>query len=141
MCICTRHVNIPISTLGSFQNLIYSPNWYQLSSFCNYRALVLRGVNTFQLLFYIQNFKNIAPFGYGFLKNFGTCEQLVLIYRTNCSLECKKNTIILIEKGEERKKKWKRRERNMIFYIIWCFSLYYFNEIYIKIKTKMLGEL
>ena len=30
----------------------------------------------------------------------------------------KKNTIILIEKGEERKKKSKIRERNMIFYII-----------------------
>ena len=35
---------------------------------------------------------------------------------------------------------WKRRE-NIIFYIIWRRSLYYFNELYIKIETEMLDEL
>ena len=55
------------------------------------RAQVLGGgVLHPQLLFYIQNRKNIAPSGYGFLKNFRIYEQSVLIYRTNCSLGCKK---------------------------------------------------
>ena len=61
------------------------------------RALALGGVNTPQLLFYIQNIKNRPTSGYGFLKNFATYEQWVLIYRTYCSLGCKNNIIILIE--------------------------------------------
>ena len=55
------------------------------------------GVNTPQLLFYIQNIKDCPTFGYGFLKFFATYEQWVLIYRTYCSLGCKNNIIILIE--------------------------------------------
>ena len=61
------------------------------------RALALGGVYTPQLLFYIQNIKNRPTSGYGFLKNFATYEQWVLIYRTYCSLGCKNNIIILIE--------------------------------------------
>ena len=61
------------------------------------KALALRGVNTPQLLFYNQNFKKHPKSGYGFLKNFTTSEQLVLTYRTNCSLGCKINIIIIIE--------------------------------------------
>ena len=53
-----------------------------------------------------------------FLKNFRTYEQLVLIYRTNCSLGCKK-TWFLIEKGGERRKKWiEKREKHDFFIII-----------------------
>ena len=85
--------------------------WNSISHFLIIKSTNIGGVNTPKLLFYIQNFKNVAPSGYGFIKKFRTCEQLVLIYRTNYSLGCKKkkkkknNTIILIEKGEERKKK------------------------------------
>ena len=62
------------------------------------RALALGGgVNTPQLLFYIQNIKNCPTSGYGFLKFFATYDQWVLIYRTYCSLGCKNNIIILIE--------------------------------------------
>ena len=61
------------------------------------RALALGGVSTPQLLFYNQNFKKHPKSGYGFLKNFTTSEQLVLTYRTNCSLGCKINIIIIIE--------------------------------------------
>ena len=61
------------------------------------RALALGGVNTSHLLFYIQNIKNCPTSRYGFLKNFATCEQWVLIYRTYCSLGCKNIIIILIE--------------------------------------------
>ena len=45
---------------------------------------------------------------------------------------------LIIDKGKESKKKWKR---NIIFYIIWCYNLYYFNELYIKIDTVMFGKL
>ena len=55
------------------------------------------GVNTPQLLFYIQNIKDCPTSGYGFLKFFATYEQWVLIYRTYCSLGCKNNIVILIE--------------------------------------------
>ena len=41
----------------------------------------------------------------------------------------------------EKKDRWKRRERNQNFYIICWYSLYYFNRLYVKIKTEMLGEL
>ena len=60
------------------------------------KPLALGGLNTPQLLFYNQNFKKHPKSGYGFLKNFTTSEQLVLTYRTNCSLGCKINIIIII---------------------------------------------
>ena len=44
------------------------------------RALALGGVNTLQLLFYNQNLKKLAPFGFGFTNYFATYEQLVLIH-------------------------------------------------------------
>ena len=40
-----------------------------------------------------------------------------------------------------RGKREERRERNKIFYIICWYSLYYFNEFYVKIKTEMLDKL
>ena len=91
---------------------------------CTLRALALVGVNTPQLLFYIQNFKNAALSGYGFLKIFRTYKQLVLIYRTNCSVGCKK-TWFLIEKGGERRKKWiEKREKHDFFLILFDVVVY-----------------
>ena len=40
------------------------------------------------------------------------------------------------ERERERSERWERRERNGCVY-----SLYYFNEFYVKIKNKMLSEL
>ena len=43
-----------------------------------------------RLLFYIQNRKNIAPSGYGFLNNFRTCEQSFLYIELTVHLDVKK---------------------------------------------------
>ena len=47
--------------------------------------------------------------------------------------------------GEREKDKRKRGKREMrakdIFYIIWFDNLYYFNELYVKIKIKILDLL
>ena len=42
------------------------------------------------MIFYNKNLKKLTPFGSGFTNYFATYEQLVLIYRTNYSLGCKK---------------------------------------------------
>ena len=40
------------------------------------------------------------------------------------------------QRGREGSERWEKRERNGCAY-----SLYYFNEFYVKIKNKMLSEL
>ena len=47
--------------------------------------------------------------------------------------------LITLEKREEREMEEKRE--NWFVYIICWYSLYYFNELYVKIKTRMLDEL
>ena len=55
---------------------------------CNLRALAM-GCKHPQLLFYNFKLKKLAPSQCGFANYFATCEQLVLIYKTNYSLGCK----------------------------------------------------
>ena len=49
------------------------------------------------------------------------------------------------EREREERERWERREREIIFFLIFYFigkgNLYYFNELYIKRKVGMLGEL
>ena len=65
----------------------------------NSKSTSIGDVNTPRLLFYNQNLKKLAPSRCGFANYFATCEQLVLIYRTNSWLGCKKNIIILLKKS------------------------------------------
>ena len=48
------------------------------------------------MLFYNFKLKKLAPSRCGFANYFATCEQLVLIYKTNYSLGCKKKKNIYI---------------------------------------------
>ena len=52
------------------------------------------------------------------------------------------------QKGREERERWERRERIDLFilffgivYIIFWYSLYYFNEFVCKIEIGMVGEL
>ena len=46
------------------------------------------------------------------------------------------------QKGREERERWEGRERiDFFFYIICWYNLYYFNELYVKIKIEILGKL
>ena len=62
---------------------------------CNLRAVAM-GCKHPQLLFYNFKLNKLALSRCGFANYFATCEQLVLIYKTNYSLGCKKNIYIYI---------------------------------------------
>ena len=44
-----------------------------------------------------------------------------------------------MKRERQREREMEEKEEKHLFYIIWLCSLYYFIELYIKIKTGMLG--